>query len=119
MPRTPDLKLHARWRERVRLQSQSGLTISQYCIREGISAAAFHAWKRRLRLINLADRRAKPPAPPAFVPITLQASADPPVIEADLPNGVRLRFPTADAHLACRLVRLVARARSDAGGPTC
>ena len=36
-------------------------------------------------------------------------------IEADLPNGVRLRIPTADARLACRLVRVVAQARTDGG----
>jgi hypothetical protein len=37
-------------------------------------------------------------------------------IEADLPNGIRLRIPTANAHLACRLVRAVARAKTDSGG---
>jgi len=119
MARTPDLDLHARWRERIRLQADSGLTVAQFCAREGITTSSFHAWKRRLRLIDLADYRTKPPAPPAFLPITLQASTDSPMIEADLPNGVRLRFPTADAHLACRLVRLVARARSDEGGSAC
>jgi len=37
-------------------------------------------------------------------------------IEADLPNGIRLRIPTANQHLAARLVRVVARARTDSGG---
>jgi hypothetical protein len=38
-------------------------------------------------------------------------------IEADLPNGIRLRIPTANARLACQLVRAVAAARTKPGVP--
>ena len=31
MARTPDLKLHSMWRERIRLQASSGLTIARFC----------------------------------------------------------------------------------------
>ena len=120
MPRTSDPKLHALWRERVRLQLDSALTIADFCAREGLSMASFHAWKRRLRLIDLADRRPALPAPPAFLPVTVrvaeQALGEPLPIVADLPNGIRLRIPTADAHLACRLVRAVATAKTCSGG---
>ena len=121
MARTPDLQLHALWRERLRRQAGSGLTIAQFCAQEGLSTATFHSWKRRLRLIELADSLPAPSAPPAFLPVTVRlaepAPAEPPPIVADLPNGIRLRIPTADARLACRLVRAVARARTDSGGP--
>jgi len=33
-----------------------------------------------------------------------------------LPNGIRLRIPTANARLVCRLVRAVAGAKTDSGG---
>jgi hypothetical protein len=66
---------------------------------------------------------ANPPpsaAPPAFLPVTVRVvehELDEPLpIEADLPNGVRLRIPTADPRLACRLVRTVAAARTSSGG---
>jgi hypothetical protein len=49
MSRTLDLKHYALWRECIRRQVDSGLTIAQFCAREGLSVAAFHSWKRRLR----------------------------------------------------------------------
>jgi transposase-like protein len=118
LARTPDLQLHALWRQRLRRQVDSGLTIAQFCAQESLSTATFHSWKRRLRLSELAGT---PPAPPAFLPVTVRLAeltpAEAPPIVADLPNGIRLRIPTADARLACRLVRAVARARTYSGGP--
>ena len=61
-----------------------------------------------------------PPAPPAFLPVTLRltehAPDEPLPIVAELPNGIRLRIPTANARLVCRLVRAVAGAKTDSGG---
>jgi hypothetical protein len=120
VPRTPDLELHALWRERIRRQVHSGLTIAQYCARERLPLASFHAWKRRLRLINLADHRPALPARSTFLPVTVRVVEhvpdEPLPIEADLPNGVRLRIPTSNARLACHLIRAVAGARTDSGG---
>jgi len=120
VPRTPDPQLHALWRDRVRRQAVSRLTIAQFCAQERLSQASFSAWKRRLRLIELADRRPALPAPPAFLPVTVRVvehtAPEPPPIEADLPNGIRLRIPTSDDRLACRVIRAVARARTDSGG---
>jgi hypothetical protein len=120
VPRIPDLQLHALWRGRVRRQAVSGLTIAQFCAEERLSPASFSAWKRRLRLIDLAERRPGLPATPAFLPVTVRVvehnAAEPPPIEADLPNGIRLRIPTSDDRLACRVIRAVARARTDSGG---
>jgi hypothetical protein len=46
----------------------------------------------------------------------LEHTRDEPMpIEADLPNGIRLRIPTASARLACRLVRALAEARTNSG----
>jgi hypothetical protein len=120
MARTPDPKLHATWRDRIRRQEASGLTIAQFCTQEGIARSKFHAWKRRFRLMDAPDRCPTLPTPSPFLPVTvrlLERAADEPLpIEADLPNGIRLRIPTVNEHLACRLVRAVARARTDSGG---
>jgi hypothetical protein len=62
------------------------LTIAQFCAQECLSQASFSAWKRRLRLIDLADWRPALPAPPAFVPVTVRVvertAAEAPPIEA-------------------------------------
>jgi hypothetical protein len=124
MARRPDPKLHSLWRDRVRRQEASGLTIAQFCARQRIARSKFHSWKRRFRHMDSSDRCLALPAPPAFLPVTvsldertsnLGASGLP--IEADLPNGIRLRIPTGNVRLACRLVRSIAGARTDSGGP--
>jgi hypothetical protein len=120
MARTPDLKLHLLWRERIRHHAESGLTIAQFCARESLSVASFHGWKRRLSLVDLTNHLPAVPARSAFLPVTVRVvdrawdEATP--IEADLSNGIRLRIPTANAALACRLVRALAEAKTRSGG---
>jgi hypothetical protein len=121
MARTPDLKRHALWRDRVHRQEASGLSISQFCAREGCAVSAFYAWKRRLSLMAPPDRCPASPTPSTFLPVTVRVvehPTDQPLpIEADLPNGIHLRIPTANPQLACRFVRAVARARTTCGDP--
>ena len=98
MARTPDPKLQVLWRERIDRQVRSGLTIAQFCTRERLSESSFSNWKRRLRLSALASHRPALPAPSAFLPVSVRviehAHDESPPIEADLPNGIRLRIPT-------------------------
>jgi hypothetical protein len=120
MARTPDPKLHATWRDRIRRQEASGLTIAQFCAREGVARSKFHAWKRRFRLMETPDPCPALPTPSTFLPVTVRllerVADEPPPIEAELPNGIRLRIPTVNEHLACRLVRAVAAAKTHSGG---
>jgi transposase-like protein len=37
------------WREIVARQEQSGLTVTEYCDREGLKAASLYGWRVRLR----------------------------------------------------------------------
>ncbi len=55
MAGTPDPKLHAIWRDRVRRQEASGLTLAKFCAQEGVARPRLHAWKRRFRLMERAD----------------------------------------------------------------
>jgi hypothetical protein len=120
MARTPDPKRHALWHDRVRRQEASGLTVAQFCAQEQIARSKFYAWKHRIRVRDASNRRSTLPAPQAFLPVTvrvLERGPEQPLpIEADLPNGIRLRIPTANARLACRLVRAVAQANTNTGG---
>lgn len=40
------------WREMVRRQTKSGLSIRRFCATEGISEPSFYAWRKRLRERN-------------------------------------------------------------------
>jgi len=48
MGRVANPKLASLWRDRVERQRRSGLSILEFCHREGFSAGSFYAWKRRL-----------------------------------------------------------------------
>lgn len=52
-----------RWRELLALQARSGLSVSAFCAREGVSAASFYQWRSRL---GASDRKSI--ALPAVVP---------------------------------------------------
>lgn len=121
MARRPNPELHALWRDRISRQLRSGLSVEQFCAQERCARSAFYRWKRQLDLMPPSDLCPALPAPSAFLPVTVRLvesdAHQPTPIEADLPNGIRLRIPTANPQLACRLVRAVARARTTSGGP--
>ena len=48
------------WREIVERQRQSGLTVPEFCEREGIKAASLYGWRSRLR-----EGSQSPPVSPA------------------------------------------------------
>lgn len=60
------------------------------------------------------------PTPATFLPVTLHLieseAFHPAPIEANLPNGVRLRILTVNVQLAYRHVRAITRAKTDSGG---
>jgi hypothetical protein len=94
MPRPKDLNLAHVWRQRLRRQLSSGLTIPEFCAREGVSCSSFHAWRRRLTARSLPARL----EPPLFVPLQVDSqpvAANPTTgrgVEIELPYQVRLRF---------------------------
>jgi hypothetical protein len=49
MARKVDQALREQWRQRIERQRGSGLSIAEFCRREGVSQASFHGWKRKLR----------------------------------------------------------------------
>jgi transposase len=88
--RRPDLATRQRWQQRLDRFRRSGLTVLAFCEREGVSAAAFYAWRRRLRL---------DPAPlasdtPDLVPVRLVTPPGSAPVELLLPSGLVLRLPS-------------------------
>ena len=112
MARTPDPKLHALWRDRIRRQEASGLTIEQFCAQEGVARSKFHAWKRRFRLMDAAEQCPALPAPSSFLPVTvrlLERGADEPPADRGRPaqrcppsHPDRGPAPGLPAHPCCR-----------------
>jgi hypothetical protein len=120
MARRPNPARHALWRDRVSRQLNSGLSVEQFCAQEQCARSTFYRWKRYFDLTHPSDQCSTLPAPSTFLPVTVRlvesdAHQSAP-IEADLPNGIRLRIPTVNVRLACRLVRAVAGAKTTAGG---
>ena len=90
MPRTADPATRHLWQQRLQRFSRSGLTVAAFCDCEGISAASFYAWRRRLR--------GDAPADTHFVPVRLVAPPSAPA-ELLLPSGCVLRL-SPDCDLA-------------------
>ena len=103
--------LRLAWRRRMERFEASSATVTEFCRREEVSAAAFYQWRRRLaqeRVLATAEecgKAARPLAPQrqraygrstGFVELTLPAAA---VVEVELPNGVRVRV-SADQEAA-------------------
>jgi hypothetical protein len=72
MARIPDPSLHAVWRDRIRRQEASGLTIAQFRDRERVARSKFHAGKRRLRFRESGVPSRSAPSWPAFLPVTVR-----------------------------------------------
>jgi len=111
MARKVNQELRDQWRRQIHRQRQSGLTVAEFCQREGVSTATFYGWKRKLqvrrspRTKSTAGRRkagsprrrqdhssATSPNVP-FVQLPVSAPAASPWIEVVLAEGTLIRLP--------------------------
>ena len=111
MARIMDLNRAHTWRQRHQRQKSSGLSVAAFCSREGISPAAFYAWKHRLAAASLPAL----PAPPLFVPVDLDPSPRQidavlgRAVEVELPHQVRVRLDSVpEPEWLCRIVATLA-----------
>lgn len=111
MTRKVNQVLRDEWRKRIQRQQQSDVTVAKFCEREGVSAATFYEWKRKLRVPrsprikkvggrrkvgSLMRRQRESSATPSNVPfVQLPLSAPPasPWIEVVLAEGTVVRLP--------------------------
>jgi len=97
MGRPPsDLDDHLDWQERLESHKASGLSIDEFCLREGVSRSTFYRWVDRLKdgipeplKVEETTREQAESGQAAFVPISLKASP----VEIELPNGSVVRLP--------------------------
>ena len=111
------------WRQRIRRQRESGLSIAEFCRRENVSAHSFYVWRRNLREASHRRREPRadaklqrsrrrgaavtsrrrlgnalvgstvPPCPANFLQLPVTAAQTAPWIELALADGTVLRLP--------------------------
>jgi transposase-like protein len=97
MGRPPsDLDDYLDWQERLGSFEASGLSIDEFCLREGVSRSTYYRWVDQLKdgvpkemVAERDEQRKTESGQAAFVPITLKASP----VEIELPNGGVVRLP--------------------------
>lgn len=99
------------WRRTVKRWKSSGLSVRQFCRKEGVSEPAFYAWRKKV-----AERQRGPsgtevsPCAPTFIEVALPESASTP-LELVLRNGAILRIaPGTDAVLFHRVLSILQEA---------
>ena len=112
MGRVADPKLASLWRERVEHQQRSGMSIAEYCRREGFSTGSFYAWKRRLRTSRTAvgKKRRRDPQQVAvgrgrrggFVQVPLAVES---AIEVRFADGTVVSVPTEHLAMTLKLLK--------------
>ena len=100
--RRRDPGLEQFWRRSIAERERSGLSVREHCVRRGVKAANFYAWRR-----EIAKRDRATAAAVKFVPLHVRAEA---IIEVVLPAGVIVRVPAAAE--ATAVAQLVAALRA-------
>ena len=85
------------WQEMIVRQADSGLSVRQFCVAEGVSEPSFYAWRRKLgkpkggvkRSQTSSGRRSAPRNGREFIPLKLLESSGP--VEVVHPMGYRIR----------------------------
>ncbi len=95
------------WRETIARRARSGLSVREFCEREGLALSTYHYWRR-----ELARRDAEPvgvspekvdSSRPAFVPVSLEGRSAA-AIEIELVDGTIVRVPRGCDAGALRMV---------------
>jgi len=101
MARDTDGTTAKRWRDRLARWRQSGLSVSEFCWRERVSAPSFYQWRKRLqRSVHSGSRSA---GAPVFVPVEVVGSpeksfpssrsySEGALVEVVTPRGVTVRI---------------------------
>lgn len=94
------------WRERLQRFKQSGLTVANFCQREGISVPSFYEWRRRLAEVSAVPQVKRPVSTQrretaVFQQVMLAAGG---TVTVEWPNGVRMELPAQQVPLVQAVV---------------
>ena len=137
MTRQVNQVLWDQWRQRIKRQRESGLSIAEFCRRENISAHGFYVWRRNLRETSLrrreprADSQLRPshrrsaavtsrhpfrkasvepaasPRPTNFLQLPVTARQAAPWIELVMADGTILRLPQQNLAALIAVLRVL------------
>ena len=109
MVRKKGTETELRWRDIVHRQAGSGLSIREFCAKEGISQPSFYAWRRKLgkqdgngTRSRKSKRRVEELGGGAFIPLKLLDSAG--TLEVIHPLGCQIRISGSVNAVALRQV---------------
>lgn len=89
MPRRPNPRKVALWRDRLERFSSSDQSVAHFCSAEGVSSWSFYKWRKRLAQDSPATSAADP-RPAAFREVQMIASV--PGVSIHLPSGARIEI---------------------------
>lgn len=101
MARDTDGTTAKRWRDRLARWRESGLSVSEFCWREGVSPPSFYQWRKRLRRSPHSGNRSA--GAPVFLPVEVVGSAgessplarggsEGALVEVVMPGGATVRI---------------------------
>ena len=99
MAQSSDSTKAAAWRRRVRRFGLAGTTVNRFCEKEGVSAASFYRWRKKLAVQKQTTRCGKPTTrdgnhTPAFQ--TVRVTPTDAAVSIQLPGGAKIDVPTAN-----------------------
>jgi transposase-like protein len=112
MPRVSSNQKRTLWHKRLQRFAQSKLSVTEFCRREGVSAASFYQWRRKLADSSPDDLAQQSPGRAHFIPVEVAATTG---LEVRFPNGVRLTLPASDPELVRLSINTIALARTTVG----
>ena len=77
------------WSARVQEQAASGLGIRAWCVREGLTEATFHYWRKRLSV-------PAQPAPSSLIALPFVSRPASPALELETPHGYVVRIASLE-----------------------
>ena len=118
MARATDSRAAGVWKERLDRFERYYRTVAAFCRSEGVSAAAYYYWKRRLRQI---PETAEAGSSAAFAEIQVVHLDH---VRDQLPNGTMIHLPTGDPRIVENVIRTLAETATVApdaslGGAAC
>ena len=100
------------WRARLARFEESGLTVVDFCLEEGVSTASFYDWRKRLAA-SRSETVAIDGDSSGFAAVRLFGSTR---VLALLPGGTRLEIPSGDGQALRLVVEILARADAERAG---
>ena len=116
MARSSDPRRLLDWQRRMARFQKTQRSVATFCREEGVSAASFYQWRKKLAR-RKPETEGAADAASRFAPVRLVASAG---VCVQLPGGTQLNIPTSDPQALQLVIETLAHVDADrAGGAPC